>query len=52
MGNKNIETFFALLRAGLWEDVMVNGEGLMVNGSPLTIRDGVDRNEVLDLAEE
>ena len=62
MGNKNIETFFALLRAGLWEDVMVlgrakrqsraNGEGLMVNGSPLTISDGVDWNKVLDLAEE
>lgn len=50
--NNNIEAFFALLRAGLWEDVMVNGEGFMVNGSPLTISDGVDWNKVLDLAEE
>lgn len=31
---------------------MVNGEGFMVNGSPLTISDGVDWNKVLDLAEE
>ena len=31
---------------------MVNGEGLTANGSPLTISDGVDWNEVLDLAEE
>ena len=58
----NIEAFFALLRAGIWENVMVlgrakrqsrvNGEGVMVNGSPLTISDGVDWNKVLDLAEE
>lgn len=50
--DKNQQAFFALLRAGLWEDVMVNGEGFMVNGSPLTISDGVDWNKVLDLAEE
>ena len=50
--NRDIAAFFALLRAGLWEDVMVNGEGLMVNGSPLTISNGVDWNKVLDLAEE
>ena len=50
--DKNQEAFFTLLRAGLWEDVMVNGEGFMVNGSPLTISDGVDWNKVLDLAEE
>lgn len=31
---------------------MVHGEGFMVNGSPLTISDGVDWNKVLDLAEE
>lgn len=28
---KNIAAFFALLRAGLWEDVVVNGEELKVN---------------------
>lgn len=46
------QAFFALVRAGLWENIMVNGEGFKVNGSPLTISDGVDWNEVLDLAEE
>lgn len=46
------QAFFALVRAGLWENIMVNGEGCTVNGSPLTISDGVDWNKVLDLAEE
>lgn len=43
----NIQVFFALLRAGLWEDYPVHGEGLMVNGSS-----NVDWEEVYRLATE
>ena len=50
--NKNIAVFFAMLRFGLWEGVKVQGEGLMVNGFPLSIDDDVDWSKVLDLAEE
>lgn len=50
--NNTIAAFFALLRAGLWEGVKVQGEGLMVNGFPLSIDDDVDWSKVLDLAEE
>lgn len=52
MFSKVQQAFIALVRAGLWEDVMVNGEGVTVNGSPFSISYGVDWNKVLDLAEE
>ena len=42
-----IDAFFALVRAGLWENFPVHGEGLMVNGSS-----NVDWDEVYLLAEE
>lgn len=45
---ENIEAFFALVRAGLWGDVMVNGYGLKVSDLPSAI----DYDEVLRLAEE
>lgn len=45
--NKSIETFFALIRAGLWADKLVHGEELIVNGSS-----NVDWEEVYRIAEE
>jgi hypothetical protein len=53
MMRENTErVFLVLLKAGLWEGVKVQGEGLMVNGFPLSIDDDVDWSKVLDLAEE
>ena len=43
----SINAFLALVRAGLWENIPVHGEGLMVNGSS-----NVDWEEVYQLAEE
>ena len=45
--DKSIQAFFALLRAGLWENCPVHGEGLMVNGSS-----DVDWEKINKLAEE
>ena len=45
--NLNQQAFFALLRAGLWADLPVHGEGLMVSGSS-----NVNWEEVYQLAEE
>ena len=45
--NVNQQAFFALLRAGLWADIPVHGEGLTINGSS-----HVDWEEVYQLAEE
>lgn len=45
--DKNIQAFFALVRAGLWEDLPVHGEGLKINDSSK-----VDWEEVYQLAEE
>ena len=44
----NNEAFLALVRAGLWGDVMVNGYGLKVKDLPTAI----DYDKVLRLAEE
>ena len=45
--NNSQKAFFELLRAGLWENSPVHGEGLMVNGSS-----NVDWEEVYRLATE
>lgn len=45
--DKNTQAFFALLRAGLWENCPVHGEGLMVNGSS-----DMDWEKVYQLVEE
>lgn len=45
--DNNQQTFFALVRAGLWENFPVHGEGFMVNGSS-----NVDWEEVYRLATE
>ncbi len=42
-----VDAFFALVRAGLWENTSVHGEGLMINGSS-----NVDWEKVYQLAEE
>ena len=34
---ENVETFLALIRAVLWEDVKVNGYRLKVNDLPVSI---------------
>ena len=47
--NVNQQVFFALLRAGLWADIPVHGEGVMVNAS---FFEGVDWGEVYRMAEE
>ena len=45
--DKNTQTFFALVRAGLWENSLVHGEGFMVNDF-----EQVNWDEVYQLAEE
>lgn len=45
--NMNIDVFFAFVRAGLWENFPIHGEGLMVNGSSI-----VDWDDIYQLAEE
>ena len=50
--NNNQLVFLKLLRAGLWEDIKVNGDGLMVNDLPLTFSDSIDWEEVHKIAEE
>ena len=47
MRQKEVEAFFSLLRAGLWENLPVHGEGLMVHGSKQ-----VDWEKIYQLAEE
>lgn len=48
----NIEAFFALVRAGLWEGSLVQGEGVMVQGESLTFSDSIEWGEVYRLAQE
>lgn len=44
--------FFALVSAGLWEDIKVNGEGLKVKDLPLIFSASTDWQEINRLAEE
>ena len=44
--------FFALVKAGLWEDIKVNGEGLKVNDFPINLYSSVDWQDVMRIAEE
>ena len=46
------DAFLALVSAGLWEDIKVNGEGLKVNDLPLIFSASIDWQEVNRLAEE
>lgn len=43
----NIDAFFTLIKAGLWDNIPIHGEGLMVNGSS-----NFDWDEVYQLATE
>lgn len=49
---KNQQVFFALVKAGLWEDIRVKGEGLRVNDSSIDHFSSVDWQEVMRIAEE
>lgn len=46
------DAFLALVSAGLWEDIKVDGEGLKVNDLPLIFSASIDWQEVNRLAEE
>lgn len=48
----NHQAFFALVKAGLWEDIRNNEEGVSVDGLPLTSSAPIDWQEVTRLAEE
>lgn len=50
--NKNQQAFFKLLRAGLWEDIKVNGDGVMVHDSSFIFSASTDWQEVYRIAEE
>lgn len=48
----NIGVFFALVRAGLWECSVAQGEGLMAQGESLTFSDSIEWGTVYRLAQE
>lgn len=50
--NNTTDAFLALVSAGLWENIKVNGEGLKVNDLPLIFSASIDWQEVNRMAEE
>ena len=50
--DRNQEAFIEFVRAGLWEEIKVNGEGLMVNDFSTGLFPSVDWREILRLAKE
>lgn len=48
--DNTLKTFFELLRAGLWEDIRV--DGLFVNGLPLTLSSSIDWLRIYDISEK
>lgn len=50
--NNIIEAFLALVKAGLWEEIKVNGERLMVNDFSTGLFPSVDWREILRLSEK
>lgn len=50
--DRNQEAFIEFVRAGLWEDIKVNGEGLKVNDFSTGLFTSVDWREILRLAKE